>query len=198
MSLYRHVTNKEELLLLMRESAFGDIALPDPADRTWREQLELSAVALWKVYRQHPWLARTSSLTRPHAGPNQLRYSEWPLRVLTELGFDAETAFLLHVTLFNLVHGTAASLEAETHEQAATGLDADRWVRRRHERGVALITSGYYPYAEHVFLGGSVDLDLDDVFATALATMLDGIATRIGDAPCAFVTPPTAQRAHGV
>lgn len=179
MSLYRHVASKEELLLLMRDTAFGDVALPDVAEGTWREQLELSVTALWTVYRRHPWLARTSSLTRPYAGPNQLRYSEWNLRVLTELGLDNDTVFLFHIILFNLVHGTAASLETESQEQASTGVDSDRWLRRQHDRGTALIESGPYPYAAQVFVGGGVGLDLDDLFATALATMLDGIARRV-------------------
>ncbi|NLU63709.1 GntR family transcriptional regulator [Rhodococcus sp. HNM0563] len=176
MSLYRHVVNKEELFLLMRDAAFGDITLPDVPEGTWRQQLEVSMAALWSVYRRHPWLARTSSLTRPYAGPNQLRYSEWNLRVLSELGLSPDRVFVLHIALFNLVHGTAASLETEAYEQAETGMDQDRWMRRHHDRGTALIESGPYPYSAKVFLGATGDFDLDVLFTTALATMLDGIS----------------------
>ncbi|MCK0091425.1 GntR family transcriptional regulator [Rhodococcus sp. F64268] len=179
MSLYRHVANKEELFLLMRDAAFGDIDLPDVPEGTWRHQLEVSMAALWGVYRRHPWLARTSSLTRPYAGPNQLRYSEWNLRVLSELGLSPDTVFVLHIALFNLAHGTAASLETEAYEQAETGMDQDRWMRRHHDRGTALIESGPYPYSAKVFLEATGEFDLDVLFTTALATMLDGISRQV-------------------
>ncbi|GAA4485430.1 GntR family transcriptional regulator [Rhodococcus olei] len=179
MSLYRHVAGKEDLLLLMREAAFGDVPLPAVEEGSWREQLELAATALWSVYRRHPWLARTLSLTRPHPGPNQLQYSEWNLRVLSGLGLDTRTVFLVHLTLFNLVHGSAASLEAEVTEQTATGVDPDRWMRRMNDRGVALIGSGAYPFSARIFLDPVVDFDLDELFASSLATVLDGVEARV-------------------
>ena len=70
MSLYRHVPGKEELLLLMRDAAFGEFPLPPVPPRGWRAQLEVSSRSLWALYRRHPWVARTTSLTRPYAGPN--------------------------------------------------------------------------------------------------------------------------------
>ncbi|MDG3015690.1 GntR family transcriptional regulator [Speluncibacter jeojiensis] len=185
MSLYRHVPGKEELLLLMREAAFGDVALPAAVPTSWREELEVSAAALWSVYRLHPWLARTSSLTRPYPGPNQLRYSEWNLRALSGLGLGNKTVLLLHLTLFNLVHGFGASLETESTELADSGIGPDRWMARHDERATTLIGSGSYPYSARVFMDPATvpdqdwALDLDELFGAALATVLDGIAARL-------------------
>ena len=133
MSLYRHVPGKDELMLLMRDAVFAEFPLPASVPASWRAALELTARAQWRLYRRHPWLARTTSLTRPYAGPNQMPYSEWNLRVLGELGLDDGTVFLSHLSLFSYVHGSAASLEAESREEADTGLTGVQWLEQRED-----------------------------------------------------------------
>src|SRR3954467_5496937 len=55
MSLYRHVRDKDELLLAMMDAAIAEVSLPaPPAD--WRDGLELAARSLWAGFRRHPWL----------------------------------------------------------------------------------------------------------------------------------------------
>ncbi|WP_433504697.1 TetR/AcrR family transcriptional regulator C-terminal domain-containing protein [Pseudonocardia halophobica] len=176
MSLYRHVPGKEELLLLMRDAAFGEFPLPSVPPPGWRAQLEVSLRSLWALYRRHPWVARTTSMTRPYAGPNQMPYSEWNLRALTGLGLDDPTIFRLHLALFGYVHGSAASLEAEAREEAETGLTLWQWIRARETENRTLMESGAFPNAVRVFLRTDTGFDLDTIFETGLARMLDGIA----------------------
>ncbi|GAA2885113.1 TetR/AcrR family transcriptional regulator C-terminal domain-containing protein [Pseudonocardia halophobica] len=176
MSLYRHVPGKEELLLLMRDAVFGEFPLPPVPPPGWRAQLEVSLRSLWALYRRHPWVARTTSMTRPYAGPNQMPYSEWNLRALTGLGLDDPTIFRLHLALFGYVHGSAASLEAEAREEAETGLTLWQWIRARETENRALMESGAFPNAVRVFLRTDTGFDLDTIFETGLARMLDGIA----------------------
>jgi DNA-binding transcriptional regulator YhcF (GntR family) len=180
MSLYRHVPGKEDLLLQMRETAFGEFPLPAVPPPGWRTQLETAARRLWAMYRRHPWLARTASLTRPYAGPNQMPYSEWNLRALTGLGLDDPTIFRLHLSLFGYVHGAAASLEAEAREEAETGVTLWEWMTVREEETRAVMESGAFPHSVRIFLQADIGFDLDTIFETGLASMLDGIAGLVG------------------
>src|ERR1700712_806025 len=176
MSLYRHVPGKDELMLLMRDAVSCDSPPPAGGPPDWRPALELTARAQWRLYRRHPWLARTTSLTRPYAGPNQLPYSEWNLRALGELGLDDETVFLLHLSLFSFVHGSAASLEAESREEADTGLTGSQWLEQREAAGRSVLGSGAFPVSARVFGAPDLGLDLDRLFEFGLARLLDGVA----------------------
>jgi DNA-binding transcriptional regulator YhcF (GntR family) len=182
MSLYRHVQGKEQLELLMRDAVFGDRPLPEDAPEGWRARLELSGRTLWQLYRAHPWLARTSSLTRPYAGHHQLFYSEWNLAALSGIGLDDATIFLVHLTLFGFVHGSAASLEAETREEAATGLTPHQWLVAREAETRAEMTSDAFPNSARIFLTGGVDLDLDALVEFGLQRFLDGVERLVSEA----------------
>src|SRR6266536_5823191 len=83
MSLYRHVSGKDELLLLMTDAVYGEEQLPDSVP-DWRGALELHARRQWAACRRHPWIARLISFTRPMLAPNGMAYTEWAMRVLHE------------------------------------------------------------------------------------------------------------------
>ena len=175
MSLYRHVPGKDDLLLLMRDAVFAELPLPPAPPPSLRAALETTARTQWRLYRRHPWLARTTSLTRPYAGPNQLPYSEWNLRALGGLGLDDRTVFLLHLSLFSFVHGSAASLEAESREEADTGLTGNQWLAQREDATRSVLGSGAFPVSARVFGDPDLALDLDELFEFGLARLLDGV-----------------------
>lgn len=179
MSLYRHVSDKEELLLRMREWAYAQHPLPDRPDG-WRLQLELLARHLWMLYRRHPWLARTASVTRPAPGPAQMAISEWSLRALSGLGLPRQTTLYVHLSLFNFVHGSAATLETEDRETAETGFDSDRWLDGQDAQTRTLLTSDDYPYSADLFLADELEFELQHLFEAGLALLLDGFAVLIG------------------
>jgi DNA-binding transcriptional regulator YhcF (GntR family) len=181
MSLYRHVSGKEELELLMRDAVFGERPLPATAPPGWRARLELSGRTLWNLYRRHPWLAQTASLTRPYAGPHQLPYSEWNLAALSKTGLDDQTIFLLHLSLFSFVHGLGASLETEAREEAVSGVTLHEWLLAREGETRALMTTGAFPNSARVFLGTELELDLDRLLEFGLQRFLDGVERLLVD-----------------
>src|ERR1700709_640202 len=69
MSLYRHVANKDELVVFMLSAAPGPP--PDDSDRTnWRGALSNWAGGLWDVYHRHPWILQAAASGPPaHPGP---------------------------------------------------------------------------------------------------------------------------------
>lgn len=182
MSLYRHVPSKEELELLMRDQVFGERPLPATPPPGWRAQLELSSRTLWALYRRHTWLARTTSLTRPYAGPNQMPYSEWTLAALSGIGLDDQTIFSVHLSLFGFVHGSAASLEAESREEASSGITLHQWLYAREAETRTLMTSGAFPNSARIFLTQDLSFDLDTLFEFGLTRFLDGVAALVSTA----------------
>lgn len=56
MALYRHVENREALLLAMAAEAARDFALLPREPATWQEMLHHMAAAQWDGFQQHPWL----------------------------------------------------------------------------------------------------------------------------------------------
>jgi hypothetical protein len=102
-------------------------------------------------------------------------YSEWNLRVLSGLGLDDHTVFLLHLSLFSFVHGSAASLEAEHREEADTGLTGTEWLEQREHATRSVIGSGAFPVSARIFGDPDLPFDLDALFEFGLARLLDGV-----------------------
>jgi len=177
MSLYRHVRDKDELVLQMMDAAISEVALPEPpAD--WHEGLEIAARALWTGFRRHPWLPAALSLTRPQLLPGALEYSEWVLGVLTRAGWDPLTTFTTHLTVFTFVRGLAMNLEQEAEAEAASGLTGDEWMGDQEAALTALVADGRHPVFTQVLSTMDFDLDLDALFEFGLQRLLTGIAAQ--------------------
>src|SRR3954447_14011910 len=177
MSLYRHVRDKDELLLQMMDAAIAEVALPEPP-ANWREGLEIAARALWTGFRRHPWLPAALSLTRPQPPPGALEYSEWVLGVLTRAGWDALTTFTTHLTVFTFVRGLAMNLEQEAEAEEASGISDDEWMSAQESELEALATDGRHPNFARVLGSMDFDLDLDALFEFGLQRLLAGIGAR--------------------
>src|SRR3954447_10985618 len=179
MSLYRHVRDKDELLLRMMDAAISELALPDPPS-DWREGLDIAARALWAGFRRHPWLPAALSLTRPQLLPGALAYSEWVLGVLTQAGWDPLTTFTTHLTVFTFVRGLAMNLEMEAEAEEASGLTDDQWMASQEQALEALVGDGRHPHFAGVLRGMDFDMDLDALFEFGLQRLLMGIAAGSG------------------
>ncbi|WP_204060454.1 GntR family transcriptional regulator, partial [Microbispora corallina] len=128
MSLYRHVADKDDLLLQMMEAVFARVHLPEDPPDDWRARVEIAARTLWASFRRHPWLAPAMSVTRPQPVPSALPITEWVLSALDGHGLDLPTMLTTHITVFNYVRGTAVNLELEAEAEELTGLNADEWM----------------------------------------------------------------------
>ena len=175
MSLYRHVRDKDDLLLRLMDAVLREARLPASAPPGWRPRLEVAARSLWAAFRRHPWLAPALSLTRPQAVAGGLAYTEWVLAALAEAGLATAVAFDVHLTLFTFVRGVAVNLESEAAEVAASGLTSEEWVAA-HEHELREITrDGGYPHFTRLVAQG-YDLKLDGLFERGLRYLLDGLA----------------------
>ena len=181
MSLYRHVADKDDLLMQMMDAVFAEHPLPEvPSSEGWRDRLELAGRMLWAIFRRHPWLAPALSVTRPQPVANALPYTEWVLASLDGLGLDLPTAFTAHLTLFNYVRGTAINVESETEAEALTGLNAEEWMNTQEPALRRILATARFPHFERI-VTEEYDFDIDALFEFGLQRILDGLAALIGD-----------------
>jgi AcrR family transcriptional regulator len=96
MALYRHVSSKDELLILMQDAAVGP---PPPFDESlegWRPHLERWCSELLAVFNHHPWWLYVP-ISPPPPTPNQMAWLEYGLRGLedTRLAEGDKAAIML-------------------------------------------------------------------------------------------------------
>ncbi|MDH6706742.1 AcrR family transcriptional regulator [Kitasatospora sp. MAA19] len=186
MSPYRYVGGKDDLVLLMADSVFGEEGYPAEPSGPWRARLELGAHTLWRIYRRHPWLAQVGALTRPLMLPALMVHAEWALAALDGHDLAPETMLDLHVLLYCYVQGIAVHLERESQAEAGTGLTGDQWMDSQGPAMAAIVSGTRYPVFARVAgsfgKGNGYDLDLDTLFAFGLRPLLDGVAAMIEEA----------------
>jgi AcrR family transcriptional regulator len=178
MSLYRHVADKDDLLLLMMDAAFGELALAT-RDRGWRERLELVARSLWSLYESHPWLPLALSMTRPQLVPRGLDATELVLSTLEAEGLDLADCLSAHLALMNYVRGAAVSLERDAQAEAETGLSDAAHLERQEPALRTLLSGGDYPTFARLDAAG-LSFDRETFFEAGLQLFLDGVAQRLG------------------
>jgi AcrR family transcriptional regulator len=180
MSLYRHVDDKDGLLLQMMDTILGAWRLPPDPPAGWRPRVEIVARTMWDSFRQHPWLASAMSITRPQAVPGGLPVSEFLLAALDGLGLDHGTTFTAYITLINYVRGTAVNLEQEAAAQADTGVDNEDWLDAQEPKMRDIVDAGAFPTFTR-YVSQEYDFNLDQLFEFGLGRMLDGLAALVGE-----------------
>jgi DNA-binding transcriptional regulator YhcF (GntR family) len=179
MALYRHVSSRDHLILLMADAAFGEFPLPERLPAGWRRSLEMAARQQWAMYQHHPWLAQVISFTRPLLAPRAIAHSDWMMRALDGLGLDPATGLHIHVCVAAYVRGLAINLEPEAEAAARSGITGEQWMDARGT--AALKRSSGNPAFPHLAAIPPHSLDLDTLFEFGLRRLLDGIVALIGN-----------------
>ncbi|MGW8553995.1 GntR family transcriptional regulator [Streptomyces tubercidicus] len=177
MALYRHVANKDELVVLMADAAFRDVVLPDPAPDGWRARMEAGARLQWELYQRHPWLAHYLSITRPQPMPRAMALIEWTMARVT--GVDPVTLIHMAVTLLNHVRATAAGFEDDLEAEQESGMDQRQWMASMEPVFEGIVSSGSYPMYGGVAGHDDDVVNLTSLFEFGLARLLDGMAALV-------------------
>ncbi|WP_328327351.1 TetR/AcrR family transcriptional regulator [Kribbella sp. NBC_00382] len=176
-TLYRYITNRDELIDLMIDAVQGEDPLPEDS-RDWRVGLAAVAYGLRTTLLRHPWLA--GELTgRPSLGPNSLRRSEAALRAAVALTPDITRAAQALGTVRAYVLGSVASEQAALLAEQRSGLTKEQWQHSHGPYITEVLAAGEHPMlARRVHEAEEPDPDVD--FTFGLTCILDGLATRFG------------------
>ncbi len=102
MSLYNHVSDKDDLIEGMSDAVAAEIELPS-GPVVWKRDLRALAISAYRALLNHPW---ASSVWGRSNSLNKSKYHEAVLRVLRQAGFSEELscrgfhALTMHVVGF--------------------------------------------------------------------------------------------------
>jgi AcrR family transcriptional regulator len=189
MSLYRYVTSKDELLVLMVDVASA-ISIPaeDGDDTDWRHGMRAWVQACMQAFREHPWLIDLPVSGAP-VTPNSLLAVDWMLRIMRPLAVsDGEKiSTLLLLTSLARAFGT---FERDLTASSGGGQD----VAALSEALKELVTAEEFPDLYPLIQQGlyvSAGADEPEVVSDldfSLERVFDGLQHRVDTGPT-----PTAQ-----
>lgn len=200
MSLYRYVSGKDELLMLMVDAAAvaptpapGEAAEPAPDWRTAMEQFGRQQLTL---LRRHPWVTQIP-LAGPPITPSQVGWMEYGLRAMAGTGLtEGEKIQVLGLVAlyvrneakleYDMAQAQAAALASVTTEesplQAGPGAYGRVGPATYGDLLRRLIEPSRYPALMAVIDSGALDEAQnysDEDFEFGLQRILDGVAALI-------------------
>ena len=189
MSLYRHVTSKEELLQLMwNASAQGAEDLVLRGD-TWRDRLRMWALVQRQTIDQHPWITQMPMAAPPMA-PNSLAFVEHGLEAMDDTGLtDADKLRVIGLissyTLSEARMAHDAARAARQAQAAAGAAEVPAWTWEALVREV--VDQQTYPRLHRLAWSGGIGdapsgFDEQEEFLFGLDRILDGVEVLIARA----------------
>jgi AcrR family transcriptional regulator len=179
MSLYRHVSNKDELLTFMMDAAPGD---PPVLPAGWRDGLETWARALRDVYYAHPWILQVTA-GRPPLDPGQLAWLDRGLSALGGTPLSHGDRFEAVMTVLHYVRGEAQIMAVLLKGGPGDGPEATA-AQDEYARLIAnFVRADRFPALAAASDAGIFRADGDDdaetSFRFGLTRVLDGLETLI-------------------
>ena len=116
MSLYNHVTDKDDILDGIVDLVFGEIAVPsDEAD--WRATMRLRANSAHQALLRHSW-ASPLMQSRTNPGPATLRHHNAVIGTLRAAGFSIHLAAHAFSVMDSYIYGFAQQQQNLTYTNA--------------------------------------------------------------------------------
>ena len=191
MSLYRYVTSKDDLLVLMQERGIG---IPPESVREadgWRAGLREWAAATLTTYREHPWLLDLPIDGTPQT-PNNLAWLDAALEALAEAPADYEAKVAIVLAVIAQVRWQGVVERGYLAAAAAASVDPEDLDRRASDVIATFITPEEFPEVHGALQAGVFGPGPDDPFAFGLERVLDGIESYLATTPAARPATPTA------
>ena len=181
MSLYRHVSSKEELLRLMVDAAWGDSPGPPSGAENWRDGLSRWAWAMRAAIRRHPWAARLPISGMPIL-PREIAWFEDALACLAGTGLTEARKASVILLLSGYVRNLATTEADIAAAVVASGLDMDEWMASYPRMLGRLADPRRFPALTAFIAAGVFDAadDPDDEFVFGLDRILDGVGVLVG------------------
>ncbi len=160
MSIYRYVSNREQLEELIIEVLFSEVDTIPPRHSSWRKQITALIERVRDTVRAHPQIVPLG-LAHRLTSPQGVRLSEAVLGILTQAGFTGQQRDVANRTLMVYLIG---SIQFEYFGQLSGA-------------GTAVMAS--LPHDEYPLLAETGrqahHLTSDEEFRSGLAIVLDGL-----------------------
>ena len=177
MSLYRYVTAKDDLLLLMQEQATG---LPPESHLEvdgWRARLLALYEAQIMLYLRHPWML-SLPITGSPITPNSSAWLDAGLAALEETPLTAEERLAVALAMTGHARWCGIVLAGYTEQARGSGLTPDEVSAREAELFDRVITAEEFPALRRA-IEDDVFLSAADPFRFGVERTLDGVAAYI-------------------
>ena len=182
MSLYRHVSGKEQLLELMGDAAWGTPPSPSPPapGESWREGLSRWAWTMRRAATRHPWAARLPITSLPVL-PNQVAWFENALACMRDTGLSEARKASVIMLLSGYVRNLAVTEMEVATAIRDSGLAPDAWMARHGTMLRELTDAERFPALAAFLDAGVFDIAdaPEDEFVFGLDRILDGVAALI-------------------
>jgi AcrR family transcriptional regulator len=182
MRLYGYLASKDELLDLMVDEVYGEIAADGrgPGTGDWRAVLRSQAHRVRRAALRHEWFAELLA-GRPAMGPRALTFLEESYAAFDgAAGFGDIDAIMAAVATFKAyVIGAISGEIAERRAERATGMDERQWQAASGPYMMRMLATGRYPALARI-VRDATHPGPDVTFGTGLDSVLEGIA-RTGD-----------------
>lgn len=173
-SLYRHVKDKEELLILMADELSAEIP-PETQATGWREALREAAHRYRRALLRHRDAARLMAATMP-AGPRRLQHVEAAMKMMLDAGLSDADAARAAYHFNNFVNEFAADearAEAAARQMGVSKKKLTELGRRMFRQLPASDFPTLTRLADQI-----VDGDMDGLFEFGLEVWLSGLERR--------------------
>lgn len=177
MSLYRYVSAKDDLLLLMQEQATG---LPPEAVRDldgWRERLLALYAEQVLLYQRHPWML-SLPITGSPITPNSSAWLDASLEALEGTPLSSEERVAVGLAVTGNARWCGIVQAGYTEQARGSGLTPDQVAVRESELYDRVITVDEFPALRRAIDDG-VFLSAADPFRFGMERVLDGVAAYI-------------------
>lgn len=177
MSLYRYVSAKDDLLLLMQEQATG---LPPQSIREqegWRDRLLALYAEQVLLYQRHPWMLSLPINGSPIT-PNSSAWLDASLEALEGTPLSAEERVAVALAVTGNARWCGIVQAGYTEQSRGSGLSPDEVAVRESALYDRVITADEFPALRRAIDAG-VFTSPDDPFRFGMERVLDGVSSYI-------------------
>lgn len=183
MSLYRYITAKDELVMLMQERGIGTPPDSIREAENWRDGLRLWAAEQAAVCRDHPWILDIPIIGTP-VTPNNLAWLDAALEAMKDVPLDFDTKVACALAVISQVRFEGVVMRGYLDPLVG---DADKHDLEAEAILTQLVTPEQLPLVHAALVEGAFSpTSGGDPFSFGLERVLDGIATYLdGRSPAA-------------
>jgi len=178
-TVYWHVKNKDELIVLAADALWAEVDLPDLDTVDWRTAATAMATDLYAMILRHPWLVPAMSSHLLY-GPGKARHDDHLLAVYEAAGFTGRDAAEATKVVFTFVLGTAlgASADSAWRARLRRAGNEEEQVRATIAR-VTEIASQFPRLRAHSESSADGQPGAEGELAFGLRTILDGLQAQL-------------------